>query len=192
MKGSGDKERFAMAKLTVEHLVYSQIVQDLCVDIYNMPVAKPFRSDYYMICSYFEKEYKNTKRSFNNDVDYERFNDLILSIVDDAQPYIEICRNSIYSICLQVIKFNKLDFAVKIGMCGGFINCLQYINRYLKRKDSTELKMILSYLKDTERKVGIEPLNENVQPDFSKMNASMEMMYSRIGEMVNNRIFKTN
>lgn len=173
-----DKTELAFRK--IEANVYFQIVRDLCIEMYNDKQVKSLcRTDYISILSVFEKIDKRSRRLLGSERQ-GRGEQLIADIADDSQEMIDECVSELAKCLEGIVVEDKIKFAILLGMISGFIDCIQQIYIYLKGRKSSDMNMVLSYIKHTESIVKVESCSF-LQPDFKKMQATMTGLFESIG-----------
>lgn len=173
-----DKTELAFRK--IEANVYFQIVRDLCIEMYNDKQVKSLcRTDYISILSVFEKIDKRSRRNLGSDKQ-NKGEQIIAEIADKSQEKIDECVTELGKCLDGIVVKEKIQFAIRLGMISGFIDCIQQIYMYLKGIKSSDMEMVLSYIKHTESIVKVESCSF-LQPDFKKMQATMTGLFESIG-----------
>ena len=179
------KAKVDSRRLAMEVYIFIQIIQDLMGEFANIESIKArFRYETASAMDLFVKIRKKLKRNIPDDV-YIPFENAVCGFVDEREYDIDRLKSGFREQLRGKLRDDQIEYAVYIGMMGGFCDIVRHIKKFLTKKDDMDLADIYRYLKYIDSHIGFQYVNGcDTSPSFEACRDSMLELYQNIGKDV--------
>lgn len=177
---SGETVSMRVYAVTVKMFVAMRLCQDMLDEMLNMPqVAGKFR---YELSRCYEFIYKPRRRLVRTAgaEDMAAYEEMVCEIVDSCDAHIKVARVWILDALANKVRYDLVHAATCLGMAGGFIDIAQQLHKRMTGRRNPDFSMVYDYLKDIDRKMCIEPMNEGIEPDYKKCQGAIMNLYKEL------------